>query len=67
MYSSSTVNDIVGSIIDGAQNALVAYSDIFLLMGGLVLAFVIMEYLSTLFFTSKGDTMESNRDSEIIR
>lgn len=67
MYSSSTVNDIVCSIIDGAQNALVAYSDIFLLMGGLVLAFVIMEYLSTLFFTSKGDTMESNRDSEIIR
>ncbi len=64
MYSSSTVGDIRMAMIDGAADALVAYSPIFLLIGGLVLAFVIIEsILSTVLPTRNSDTIDTNRDN----
>lgn len=64
MYSSSTITDMRMAMIDGASDALVAYSPIFLLIGGIILAFVIMERLLSTFFPHRyDDSIESNRDT----
>lgn len=63
MFSSSTISNINGALVDGAGQALVAYKSIFLLMGGIVLAFVIMEYILVMVNGGR-DTIESNRNDE---
>jgi len=51
---------IVAQLISGAKGALTAYAPVFLLIGGIVLAFGIIERLIYIFFpnVSKDDTME---------
>jgi uncharacterized membrane protein YphA (DoxX/SURF4 family) len=54
---------IVAQLIDGATTALADYSSIFVLIGGIVLAMGLIEWLSS-FFAGKDNnaTIETNRD-----
>jgi flagellar motor component MotA len=62
MIGSTTVSLMTGAIIDGSTQAFVDYQQVFLLIGGIILAFGIIEYLAYILRApGDRDTIDDNR------